>query len=177
MPFTTSRKRRDSDRLERQRLLADIPQNLGVPPEISRYKHALSTLAGGAASNADAFHTHANLGGTASIETGAYIGDGSTSKIVSLSNSNLQIAYLKIWAKVTGFGVEVISHEATPGIGTWIGGGGSIYQDADENELRSDGIQSINTKGQFTVDDNNGDEHPNKSSQEYHYLAIGPHQA
>jgi len=114
------------------------------------------------------------LSGGLFIETGTYTGDGATSQVVSLTNSDLIVKYVKIWFEDTD-GNVIRSHETTNTLVTQDAQGLAVqhYGDAAERATyQDDTIIALGT-GSFTVDDRGTDQHPNSNGDTYHYVVFG----
>jgi len=132
----------------------------------------LNTLTDG--SDAAALHKHV---GAALVETGTYSGDGTTSQVISLSDSSLVVKYVRIWERVTSSGTDITIYESTDTIVDDEGSGLAIETAGATPSgptSRSNAIIALGT-GSFTVDDGGSDNHPNKvaGSQVYNYLVMG----
>ncbi len=131
------------------------------------------TLTMGAVADGEALvRSGASIVGSSSfvkMETGTYSGDGTTSNVVSLSNSTITPDYVKVWENesVDGNSVQVVYST-----GSYVGVGTGMAVNSTNGQAKEDKIIAM-AAGSFTVDDNGSDEHPNMNGQSYQYLVIG----
>jgi hypothetical protein len=128
-------------------------------------------------------HLRVNAGGSdlefadptsSAVATGTYTGDGATSK--SITGLGFTPKYVKIWHIDTGATHRVTVLEATASIMALDGSDKlSVSTSGSHSSSPTTQVGAIIAfgSGTFTVDDNGSDAHPNKSSEDYHYLAIG----
>lgn len=108
-----------------------------------------------------------NTAGVCLIKTGTYTGDGSTSQ--GITGIGFRPKYIKIWKRPTVDGSNKRHGERVDG---FTGGFAFLHIDAGGHEENEHLIISLDADG-FTVDDNNGDQFPNKNGETYEYLALG----
>ena len=110
--------------------------------------------------------------GFVEMKSSTYTGNGETS--LEITGIGFTPKYLKIWVRATSDGSAIAIFETTAEIIDDNASGMSVMHDGDGNEhtVQTNTIISLNADG-FTVDDNGADQHPNKSSQIYNYIAIG----
>jgi len=101
-----------------------------------------------------------------SIAQGNYTGDGATSLAITGLGFSVKMVYIATLS-YSGTIETYVAHDSTVGaVGaghSWNNSTGVIYDNR---------IIDLGTDG-FTVDDDAGDSHPNKSSQNYSYCAWG----
>lgn len=101
------------------------------------------------------------------IETGAYTGDGSTSKIVYLSSISEQVRVVFIWQYWSADNDDAILHMKSYSDGNFA----NLVTDGGNDWWRDNRINQMSL-GYFYVDDDGGDYHPNKNGRYYRYMAI-----
>jgi hypothetical protein len=113
------------------------------------------------------------LKASAFIETGSYTGDGTTDKTVTLTDTELDIKFLRIWHSSSDGGT-ITSNWTSDNFVTVVGTGWDIRETAGAMVTNDDQIISVGT-GNFHVDDASGNNHPNADGTTYYYMAIGTH--
>ena len=110
--------------------------------------------------------------GFVEIKTGSYTGDGTTSQ--SITGVGFEPKFLKIWLREPVDGTATFVMETTAEIIDDNASGMAVMHGADGNEhtVQANTIIAFGADG-FDVDDNGVDQHPNKDSEEYNYMAIG----
>ena len=110
------------------------------------------------------------------METGSYTGDGTLSKVVSLSAS-FTVTYVKIWPQETADAQTDHIFETTDAI-IDDNVNGMAWK---HNSVTGGGIGHVSVThaiialgaGSFTVDDAGGNLHPNNDGHTYNYVAMG----
>lgn len=132
--------------------------------------HSDSAAKGTAIEAARIDHKHAMPAAAtgASIATGSYTGDGSTSLGVTGVGFTPKLLWIIQRTTSTGGGADVYMTSTT--IIDDISGGAAV--DISEDLAHTNKIISLDSDG-FTVDDNSADHRPNTASEVYNYIAIG----
>lgn len=109
--------------------------------------------------------------GTATIVTGTYTGDGSTSQ--AITGLGITPKYVKIWDRVATPGNMDYIYETTPEILDDDASAMSIINiDGTAYQFQDDKIIAFGV-GSFTVDDDGSDAGPNSDGFSFNYIAIG----
>lgn len=104
----------------------------------------------------------------ASIKTGTYTGDGTTSQ--GITGVGFQPKYVRIWPQRSAQDAGMKVLETTDTIVDDNANGGAFLEDG--NLFKTNRITSLDVDG-FTVDDDGANLPPNKSGQVYNYMALG----
>lgn len=107
-------------------------------------------------------------GGNASIKTGTYTGDGTTSQ--AITGIGFRPKYVRIWRSRTGNAQNTTTFETTDGLVDNNVDGIAINLPASLTTTNA--IISLDVNG-FTVDDGSPTSHPNQIGVVYEFLAIG----
>ena len=141
-------------------------------PDAITYGQSGATGTAAFASRVD--HAHAMAAAGASMATGTYTGDGTTSQAITGVGFTVKMVYIteretssaNAESKSVVWTSDVIVDDEASGMSINIDKGGGV------TETRTNAIIALGSDG-FTVDDAGGDGHPNKNSQIYNYWAIG----
>jgi len=141
-------------------------------PDAITYGQSGQTGSANFASRID--HAHGMAAAGASMATGTYTGDGSTSMAVTGVGFTVKMVYIteretssaNAESKSVVWTSDVIVDDEASGMAINIDKGGGV------TETRTNAIIALGADG-FTVDDAGSDGHPNKDGQVYNYWAIG----
>ena len=141
-------------------------------PDAITYGQSGATGSANFASRID--HAHAMAAKGASMATGTYTGDGSTSQAITGVGFTVKMVYITerevssadAESKSVVWTSDVIVDDEGSGMAINIDKGGGV------TETRTNAIIALGADG-FTVDDAGGDGHPNRNAQVYNYWAIG----
>ncbi len=106
-------------------------------------------------------------------KTGTYQGNGASS--YAITGVGFRPIYVRIWNRETVNGATMDSWETTD---TMIddNASGGVFADEDVpgggHDFKTNRIIALGADG-FTVDDSEGDDHPNKNGFDYNYFAVG----
>ena len=109
--------------------------------------------------------------GSCYIETGTYTGDGTEDQTITLTDTEMVTMAIWIW-------VEVADTQTTA---TWSSSDDFCDNDADglfyevrDGDVNDNRLLSMGT-GNFHVDDDGANLHPNTDGTTYHYIVFGTH--
>jgi hypothetical protein len=107
-------------------------------------------------------------GGSASIDTGTYTGDGTESQ--AITGIGFQPKYVRIWKRTTSRNTFMVPFETTDTMVDDNVAGMACELNVMKSETNA--IISLDSDG-FTVDDGGSDGDPNANGGVYNYIAIG----
>lgn len=155
--------------------LERLVKAISVPRLLDQDDMASDSIVAGATQQSIKAYADTEVAKACFMLTGTYTGNGSTSKVITLSDSLLVVKHVVIY-RFSGIDANTVflqsndslmTEDATGGAALYVSGTPSII-------IRDDRIIDMGT-GSFTVDDGGADQDPNRNGQKYHYTVFGTH--
>tara|TARA_R110000787_G_scaffold245359_1_gene351208 strand:- start:64 stop:498 length:435 start_codon:yes stop_codon:yes gene_type:complete len=113
-------------------------------------------------------HDHAIPAATSYLYLGEYTGNGSLAYYVAVTTDNVDVKYVRIWAKETSATASTVIESTSLMVDN---SGNGVAYNIKTGATILDAITVVEAKG-FFVDDAGGDSFPNANGIVYEYMAL-----